>query len=51
MFQGSNSTTCDPWTSREFMDEMQNHFARCHHCLSDCNDITYLPTITSAEFR
>ena len=51
LIQGENSTTCDPWTSRDFMDEMRSQSTRCHHCLSDCNDITYLPTITSAEFR
>ena len=51
LIQGENSTTCDPWTSRDFMDEMRTQSTRCHHCLSDCNDITYLPTITSAEFR
>ena len=51
IMKGENSTTCDPWSSRDFMDEMRNHPVRCHHCLSDCDHITYLPTVTSAEFR
>ena len=49
--KGENSTTCDPWTSMDFMEEMRNHSAQCRHCLSDCDHITYLPTITTAEFR
>ena len=49
--QGENWTTCDPWTSRDFTDEMRNAKAQCHHCLSDCDHVTYLPTVTSAEFR
>jgi len=48
--KGENSTTCDPWTSRSFIDEMQKSFAGCHHCRSDCDLITYLSTVTSAEF-
>ena len=32
--QGSKSTSCDPWTSRDFMEEMQNSSVQCHHCLS-----------------
>ena len=51
MQQGENSTTCDPWTSRAFIDEMQNSTNSCNHCRSDCNLITYLPTVSSAEFR
>ena len=49
--QGENSTTCDPWTSREFVEEMRNYSTICHHCLSDCDHITYLPKVTSAGFR
>ena len=33
------------------MDEMRNNPTKCHHCLSDCDHVTYLPTITSSEFR
>ena len=51
MSKGENLTTCDPWTSRDFMEEMRNHSVECHHCLSDCDHITYLPMITTAEFR
>ena len=32
--KGKNSTTCDPWTARDFMDEMQTHSPQCYHCLS-----------------
>ena len=30
---------------------MQKPTNSCRHCRSDCNLITYLPTLTSAEFR
>ena len=32
--KGANSTTCDPWTSRDFVEEMRNHSVQCQHCLS-----------------
>ena len=32
--QGSNSSSCDPWPSRDFMEEIYNISVRCHHCLS-----------------
>ena len=32
--KGKNSTTCDPWTARDFMDGMQTHSPQCYHCLS-----------------
>ena len=51
ILKGENSTTCDPWTSRSFIDEMQKSFAGCNHCRSDCDLITYMSTVTSAEFR
>ena len=50
--QGKNSTTCDPWTSREFLKELrQTNDAPCDHCLSDCNHVTYFSKVTSAGFR
>ena len=70
--QGKNTTTCDPWTARDFMKEIGKSSVQCQHCLSgivngltgsgslivlddnlfsDCNHITYLPRVTSAEFR
>ena len=51
MFQGSNSTTCDPWTARLFMAVMKNTSDKCSQCLSTCNLTTYRATVTSAEFR
>ena len=50
-FPGTNSTTCNPWLARDFMEEMRNHSSNCSHCLSDCDHVTYLPTMTSVEFR
>ena len=88
MKKGKNSSTCDPWTARDFVDTMQGQSAKCHHCLSgalllffilfwiivawhpyvalacfynnltkticcllDCDHITYVPAVTSAELR
>ena len=36
--QGSKSTSCDPWTSRDFMEDMHNSSVQCHHCLSGTYD-------------
>ena len=57
--KGKNSTTCDPWTSRDFMDEMQTHAAHCHHCLSGLilksllfkGDVFLLPIATKTAFQ
>ena len=32
--KGQNSSTCDPWTSRDFNNEMRNQPSKCHQCLS-----------------
>ena len=32
--KGQNSSTCDPWTARDFMEDMRLNSAQCEHCLS-----------------
>ena len=32
--KGQNSSTCDPWTARDFMEGMRLNSAQCEHCLS-----------------
>ena len=32
--KGKHSSTCDPWTARDFMEDMRKHTAQCQHCLS-----------------
>ena len=32
--KGQNSSTCDPWTARDFTEDMRLNSARCEHCLS-----------------
>ena len=35
--KGENASTCDPWTARDFMEDMRKHSAQCQHCLSGIN--------------
>ena len=32
--KGQNSSTCDPWTARDFLEDIRRHSAQCQHCLS-----------------
>ena len=50
IIQSNDSTTCDPWTAREFTTHMEEE-TECPHCLADCELTTYSTTITSSEFR
>ena len=50
-FQGETSSTCDPWTARDFTAHMGEASKNCHQCRSDCQLTTYSTTVTSSEFR
>ena len=32
--KGKHSSTCNPWTARDFMEDMRKHSAQCQQCLS-----------------
>ena len=39
--KGQNSSTCDPWTARDFMEDMRLNSAQCEHCLSGIYSFWY----------
>ena len=47
---GDDWKTCDPWTAKNFTDEMEN-FSDCPHCRADCELTTFSTSITSTPFR
>ena len=49
---GPNSSTCDPWKARQFVDHLHNvNSSDCGYCLPDCEVTMYSVTPTSAKFR
>ena len=46
-----NSSACDPWTARKFIEHLEESVDDCSHCRPDCHLASYVKAITSAEFR
>ena len=52
--QGKNSTICDPWQTREFLDALNavhTNRSNCKDCLPDCEMVKTKPFLSSAKFR
>ena len=48
---GMGSSTCDPWTEREFSKELDNFDSDDCDCLPNCDETKYSVTTSSASFR
>ena len=51
---GSNSTVCDPWTTRTFshmLGGIHSNTENCKHCLPDCSTIETTVMTSAAKFR
>ena len=46
-----NSRACDPWTARKFTEHLKESVDDCSQCRPDCHLASYVPAITSADFR
>ena len=45
-------TTCDPWQSTRFLQEVTStDQAQCGHCLSDCDDVKYSVMAASTKLE
>ena len=52
--RSNNSTTCDPWTEREFTESfnsINSNSSLCSHCLPNCESTEYSISVSSAKFR
>merc|ERR1712032_419359 len=49
--KGETSSTCNPWTARDFTAHMGEATKDCSQCRSDCQLTTYSTTVTSSAFR